>query len=120
MTTLCPRDLLALECDTIGSTWLPYLHKELTKPYFTELKRFLWQEGVRYAPSSTSSSSSSSSSDPAAAKKVFPAPQDIYSWSKHTRLDKLKVVILGQDPYHNIGQAHGAYAFCPPTLSSPC
>lgn len=35
---------------------------------------------------------------------------EIYSWSRFTPLDKVRVVILGQDPYHNNGQAHGELA----------
>lgn len=97
------RDLLALECETLGSTWLPHLHKELTKSYFLNLKRFLHNEGVRYPyPPDLPTPKVPS---------VFPLPRDIYSWSRHTRLDKLKVVILGQDPYHNVGQAHGEWRY---------
>jgi uracil-DNA glycosylase len=33
--------------------------------------------------------------------------REIYSWSRYTPLDKVRIVILGQDPYHNDGQAHG-------------
>ncbi|KAG5634573.1 hypothetical protein H0H81_001498, partial [Sphagnurus paluster] len=38
---------------------------------------------------------------------VYPPLNHIYSWSKLTPLNQVKVVILGQDPYHNVGQAHG-------------
>jgi uracil-DNA glycosylase len=40
-------------------------------------------------------------------KKVFPKPQDIFKAFSLTPFSKVKVVILGQDPYHNDGQAHG-------------
>jgi len=40
-------DLLALEGATLGASWLEHLAKELRKPYFLELKRFLWKEGLR-------------------------------------------------------------------------
>ena len=40
-------------------------------------------------------------------KKIFPPPQDIFSALNLTPLDKVKVVIVGQDPYHGPGQAHG-------------
>lgn len=92
------RDLLDLECSTIGATWLPGLSKELKKPYFKNLKQFLRREGVEYSSALEKQKKSN---------KVFPQAQDVYSWSRHTRLDQLKVVILGQDPYHNIDQAHG-------------
>lgn len=38
---------------------------------------------------------------------VHPTPRDVFSWTRHTPLDQVKVVILGQDPYHGPGQAHG-------------
>lgn len=40
-------------------------------------------------------------------KKVFPAPKDVFNAFTHCPYDKVKVVILGQDPYHGPGQAHG-------------
>ncbi|CAO3675984.1 unnamed protein product [Umbelopsis vinacea] len=40
-------------------------------------------------------------------KKIYPPESDIYSWSNFTPASKVKVVILGQDPYHGDGQAHG-------------
>jgi uracil-DNA glycosylase len=36
-----------------------------------------------------------------------PLARDVYAWSRYTPLDRIRVVIIGQDPYHNIGQAHG-------------
>jgi uracil-DNA glycosylase len=43
------RALLALECDTMGKSWLKLLADELAKPYFVDLKRFLYAEGVKGA-----------------------------------------------------------------------
>lgn len=40
-------DLLALECTSVGPSWLEHLQSELRKPYFLELKRFLWREGLK-------------------------------------------------------------------------
>ncbi|ODV91790.1 hypothetical protein CANCADRAFT_17222, partial [Tortispora caseinolytica NRRL Y-17796] len=95
------RDLLKLEIDTIDDSWMPYLASELTKSYFLELKRFL-------------------AAEKAAKKTIFPPESDIYSWSKLTPLNKVRVVILGQDPYHNVGQAHGlAFSVRPPTPVPP-
>ncbi|KAF8742665.1 hypothetical protein AX14_002895 [Amanita brunnescens Koide BX004] len=87
------KQLLALECDTLGKSWLKVLKDEIRKPYFLDLKRFLWKEGVQW---------------PEIPKnlKVFPPPNNIYAWS-NTPLGKVKVVILGQDPYHGVNQAHG-------------
>ncbi|GAA6038838.1 hypothetical protein JCM8097_002921 [Rhodosporidiobolus ruineniae] len=90
-------DLLALECASLDPSWLSHLQSELRKPYFLELKRFLWGEGLR-------------GTDDGKAKgklKVFPPARDVYAWSRYTPLEKVKVVIIGQDPYHDDGQAHG-------------
>ena len=40
-------------------------------------------------------------------RKIFPPAQDMFNAFHFTPLEKVKVVILGQDPYHNDGQAHG-------------
>ncbi|KAK0193695.1 uracil-DNA glycosylase-like protein [Armillaria mellea] len=88
------RDLLRLECEAMGKSWLKLLKDEIKKPYFLSLKRFLWEEGVRGIH------------DTPSPLKVYPPPKDIYSWS-NTPLGKVKVVIIGQDPYHGRGQAHG-------------
>ncbi|KAG0299625.1 hypothetical protein BGZ98_009899 [Dissophora globulifera] len=82
------RELLRLEQDTVDATWLRALQSEFTKPYFIELKKFLKQEDT-------------------ANQKVFPPKPDIYSWSRFTPLPTVRVVILGQDPYHGDNQAHG-------------
>lgn len=93
------RLLLALEIETLHITWLAFLHKELTKPYFLKLKRFLRSQS---------------------AKTVFPPPQNIYSWSHYTPLPHVKCLILGQDPYHNFNQAHGlAFLVLEPTRPPP-
>jgi uracil-DNA glycosylase len=42
-----------------------------------------------------------------AGKKVFPPADEIYAWSQYCAFEDVRVVILGQDPYHNDGQAHG-------------
>ncbi|KAH9812745.1 uracil-DNA glycosylase-like protein [Melampsora americana] len=59
---------------------------ELTRTYFLNLKRFLQTEPTN---------------------QTFPPPSNIYSWSHRTPLTSIKVVIIGQDPYHAPGQAHG-------------
>ncbi|KAF8824886.1 hypothetical protein HHX47_DHR7000181 [Lentinula edodes] len=86
--------LLRLECAVMGKSWLKVLKDEIKQPYFIALKRFLWDQGVRepqYSPQPL---------------KVYPSPKDIYSWSE-TPLGKVKVVIIGQDPYPGPNQAHG-------------
>lgn len=67
--------------------WLELLSDEFFKPYFLELKQFLLAEKAHYP--------------------IYPRGQDIFNAFNTTRLNKLKVVILGQDPYHGAGQAHG-------------
>ncbi|CAD6574079.1 MAG: uracil DNA glycosylase [Tremellales sp. Tagirdzhanova-0007] len=84
-----PRSLalLELELDTLAEDWLLALQDELTKPYFLSLKEFIVAEQK--------------------GKKVFPLAADVYSWSRLCPLEDVRVVIIGQDPYHDDGQAHG-------------
>ncbi|KAG7089842.1 hypothetical protein E1B28_011487 [Marasmius oreades] len=88
------RKLLNLECQILGKSWLKLLQDEIKKPYFISLKRFLWGKGVKGLD------------DSAASLNVFPSPRNIYTWS-NTPLGKVRVVLIGQDPYHGPGQAHG-------------
>ncbi|ODV58026.1 uracil-DNA glycosylase, partial [Ascoidea rubescens DSM 1968] len=95
------KELLELEINTIELSWLELLHKEFTKSYFLTLKRFL-------------------NSEYRSGKIVFPPKNDIYSWTRLTPLSEVKVLILGQDPYHNFNQAHGlAFSVKKPTLPPP-
>ncbi|KAF8623690.1 hypothetical protein AX17_007388 [Amanita inopinata Kibby_2008] len=98
--------ILALECDTMGKSWLKVLKDEIKKPYFLQLKRFLWEEGVRWP------------NDVPNNLKVYPAPRNIYAWS-NTPLGKIKVVIIGQDPYHGENQAHGLCFSVLPGITVP-
>ncbi len=68
--------------------WLNVLSDELEKPYMKNLKSFLLQEKQK-------------------GFIVYPKGTDIFNAFNHTPFDKVKVVILGQDPYHGQGQAHG-------------
>lgn len=81
-------ELLELELDTMDASWLAVLHDEITKPYFLELKRFLRTEW-------------------SGSTAIFPPKKDIYSWTVLTPFDQVRVLIIGQDPYHNFNQAHG-------------
>ncbi|KAI9171773.1 uracil-DNA glycosylase [Paramyrothecium foliicola] len=95
------KKLLALEIDTLDDSWLAYLKDDIVTKEFLELKKFLDRET-------------------AAGKKWFPPKEDVYSWSRHTPFNNVKVVILGQDPYHNVNQAHGmAFSVRPPTPAPP-
>lgn len=95
------RQLLSLEISTMDESWLAVLKDEITSKEFLDLKRFLKKEVE-------------------AGKKVFPPSADVYSWSRHTPLHTVKAVILGQDPYHNVNQAHGlCFSVRPPTVAPP-
>lgn len=71
----------------IAQDWKEILCEEFSKPYFTELVEFVRAE---YA-----------------AGEVFPKGRDIFRAFDKCPFDKLKVVIIGQDPYHGVGQANG-------------
>ncbi len=67
--------------------WKNILNTELSKPYFTQLTDFVHSEYNEYT--------------------CFPSENDIFAAFDYCKFDDLKVVILGQDPYHGINQAHG-------------
>ena len=71
----------------IGNSWDDVLAGEFEKEYYRELREFLKNE---YS-----------------AHRVYPEMKNIFNALRHTPYDKVKAVILGQDPYHQPGQAHG-------------
>ena len=71
----------------IESSWKAQLEEEFSKPYFANLTEFVRGE---YRT-----------------KTIFPPAKLIFNAFDHTSFDQVKVVILGQDPYHGVGQAHG-------------
>lgn len=71
----------------ISEDWKILLQDEFSKPYFEELTRFVREE---YA-----------------SQRVFPAGRNIFRAFDKCPFEKLKVVIIGQDPYHGEGQANG-------------
>lgn len=71
----------------IASDWKEILSEEFEKPYFRELTDFVRQE---YA-----------------SRRIFPRGSNIFRAFDKCPFDKLKVVIIGQDPYHGEGQANG-------------
>ena len=71
----------------ISGDWLPAVREEFKKPYYRDLYQFVRQEYANYT--------------------VFPPADQIFNALHLTPLHKVKVVILGQDPYHNVHQAHG-------------
>lgn len=84
----------------IEKSWKKALEEEFEKPYFESLVRFLHQEK-------------------ASGKKVFPPGSQIFRAFELTPVDKVKVVILGQDPYHGPGQAHGLSFSVPLGVPAP-
>lgn len=72
----------------IEESWKQILQDEFEKPYFLELKNFLLTEKEN-------------------SKVIYPKGTDIFNAFKFTPFDDVKVVILGQDPYHGKNQAHG-------------
>lgn len=71
----------------INKKWDIILKEEFHKPYFKELGIFVKQE-YKY-------------------KQIFPPYENIFDALRFTDYDEVKVVILGQDPYHGLGEAHG-------------
>ena len=67
--------------------WAEFLNPELKKPYYLELRKFLVDEYKT--------------------RQIFPDMYDIFNALHYTSYHDTKVVILGQDPYHGDGQAHG-------------
>ena len=71
----------------IEASWLEVLRPQFEAPYFAELKKFLIAERQQY--------------------ECYPKGGDIFAAFDNTPFDKVKVVIIGQDPYHEPNQAHG-------------
>ncbi len=71
----------------IEDSWKQVLSDEFSAPYFRELKQFLMEEREKFT--------------------IYPPGKQIFSAFNNTPFHKVKVVILGQDPYHGPGQAHG-------------
>ncbi len=71
----------------IAESWKSVLHKEFESEYFNKLTNFVKTEYHQY--------------------KCFPKGKQVFSAFDHCAFDDLKVVIIGQDPYHGIGQANG-------------
>lgn len=83
----------------IDPTWYESLKKEFEQPYFTKLKAFLIEEKKHY--------------------KIYPPGKQIFAAFNHTPFKQVKVVIVGQDPYHGPGQAHGLCFSVPPGIRKP-
>lgn len=71
----------------INNDWLEVMNPEFAKPYYASLYRYINEEYRNHT--------------------IYPPADDIFNAFHYTPLGKVKVVILGQDPYHGPGQAHG-------------
>ena len=71
----------------LNNDWDKILENEFKKEYYLKLREFLKTEYF--------------------SKKIYPPMNDIYNALKYTSYENTRVVILGQDPYHGYGQAHG-------------
>ncbi|XP_055335136.1 uracil-DNA glycosylase-like isoform X2 [Paramacrobiotus metropolitanus] len=78
---------LPLLTPKFGLTWFEALEKEFSKDYFLKLSEFVTKERQNGT--------------------VFPPADQVFSWTEHFPIQDTKVVILGQDPYHGVRQAHG-------------
>ena len=83
----------------IEEKWYDALKCEFESPYFADIKSFLIEEKKQHI--------------------VFPPSSLIFNAFNLTPFDNVKVVILGQDPYHNIGQAHGLAFSVPDGIQKP-
>ena len=84
----------------IEQSWKDALAGEFDKPYFASLVRFLHEEK-------------------SAGHKIFPPGSQIFKAFELTPVKDVKVVILGQDPYHGPGQAHGLSFSVPENMPAP-
>lgn len=84
----------------IEESWKSHLMDEFHAPYFMGLKLFLMDEQTK-------------------GKIIFPPGKEIFSAFDFTPFEKVKVVLLGQDPYHGIGQAHGLSFSVPDGIPIP-
>lgn len=83
----------------IPEAWLPVLGDEPNQPYYQKLEQFLDQERLKHT--------------------VFPPESEVFSALRVTPYDQVKVLLLGQDPYHDNNQAHGMCFSVRPGIPPP-
>jgi uracil-DNA glycosylase len=83
----------------IPQSWREHLADELNKPYFKKLSRFIDEEREKYI--------------------VFPPEEDVFAALRLTPYEKVNVLLLGQDPYHDNNQAHGLCFSVRPGIKPP-
>ena len=87
----------------ISESWELFYNTEKSKKYFLELTNFLEKEYKTYSPE----------------LEIFPKRENIYNALNISSLKDIKVVIIGQDPYHKKGQAHGLSFSVPQGVKVP-
>lgn len=85
--------------ESLPTSWLRELQSEFSQPYMRVLKQFLFEQQQQ--------------------KIIYPAAEHWFNAFSSTAFDDVKVVILGQDPYHGPGQAHGLCFSVLPTVKFP-
>jgi uracil-DNA glycosylase len=83
----------------LPASWRPYLGAELEKPYFEKLRAFVERERRTHT--------------------VYPPEDEVFAALELTPYERVKVMILGQDPYHGPGQAHGLAFSVRPEVTPP-
>jgi uracil-DNA glycosylase len=83
----------------VPPSWQPVLADETEKPYYKDLQSFLKEERSKHT--------------------VYPSEPDVFNALKLTPFEKVSVLILGQDPYHGPGQAHGLAFSVQPGVPPP-
>lgn len=83
----------------IPDSWLPVLGDEQEKPYYQELYRFVGEERRKYT--------------------IYPPGKDVFNALLYTPYEQVRVMIIGQDPYHQPGQAHGMAFSVRPGVPAP-
>jgi uracil-DNA glycosylase len=76
-----------MDISSIPEAWISVIGDEFEKPYFKELAKYVDEERQNH--------------------QVFPPEGDVFNALRFTPYDKVHVLLLGQDPYHDDGQAHG-------------
>jgi uracil-DNA glycosylase len=89
-----------LKNDSSSNNWRDVLCKEIESDYFKKVRGFIKKER-------------------SAGKLIYPADEEVFNALRLTPLDKVKVVVLGQDPYHGPGQAHGLCFSVKPGIPLP-
>ena len=83
----------------IHNSWKRQMQPEFDKPYFAQLAAFVREEYSK--------------------NTCYPSGKDIFNAFEHSPFEKTKVVIIGQDPYHGPGQAHGLCFSVKPGITHP-